>query len=271
MVNDVRYYFVDEAGDLTLLGRRGKSLVGTEGVSKTFIVGVAQIFDPAALRSDMERLRRELMADPYLCAVPSLQPSRGRTARCFHAKDDCSEVRMAVFKMLATHDIKVMAGIRRKNVLADLSQSAGAKGVKLDPNSVYDNIVKTLFKSLLHKAEQNTIYFARRGKSTRQSALQEAINRAQRNFSRDTGIASDKPTEVIPAVPSEIAGLQAVDYFLWALQRLYERGEDRYFNFLSDRYRLIMDFDDKRSGTDYGTWYSDKNPLTKEKMLPTTG
>lgn len=71
-------------------------------------------------------------------------------------------------------------------------------------------------------------------------------------------------------MPSERPGLQVIDYFLWALERLYERGEDRYFNFLQPHYRLIMDFDDKRN-RNYGEWYSDRNPLSKQKIKPVTG
>ena len=84
-------------------------------------------------------------------------------------------------------------------------------------------------------------------------------------------MASDKPTHVLSLTPSEAAGLQAIDYFLWALQRLYERGEDRYFEFLREHFRLIMDFDDNRAGKRYGRWYSDQDPLSREKMMPVTG
>jgi hypothetical protein len=86
-----------------------------------------------------------------------------------------------------------------------------------NPNTVYDAIVTTLFKRTLHKADSNVIVFARRGKSSRERALSEAIQRAQSNFERDTGKPSDRPTQVIPSTPSESAGLQAIDYFLWAL------------------------------------------------------
>jgi hypothetical protein len=65
-------------------------------------------------------------------------------------------------------------------------------------------------------------------------------------------------------------GLQVIDYFLWALQRLYERGEDRYFNYLRSSYKLVMDFDDKRTGKSYGTWYGE-GELTKESILPASG
>lgn len=199
-----------------------------------------------------------------------MHPDAAKTARSFHAKDDCPEVRMEVFKTLVKHDIKVIVGIRRKRELVELMHFARSLKLKSDTDSVYDVLITTMFKRLLHKADTNVIYFARRGKSARQAALQNAIARAQSNFTRDTGIPSDKPTQVIPAVPSEETGLQAIDYFLWSVQRLYERGDDRYFNFVRHQFKLIMDFDDKRSGKHYGTWYTDKNPPTKEKiMLPT--
>jgi hypothetical protein len=60
-----------------------------------------------------------------------------------------------------------------------------------------------------------------------------------------------------------------VDYFLWALQRLYERREERFFLLLAPQYRLVMDLDDNRRRP-YGEWYSDYNPLSLEKIEPVT-
>jgi len=72
------------------------------------------------------------------------------------------------------------------------------------------------------------------------------------------------------SVPSEEAGLQVVDYGLWAIQRAYERNDWRYFEFLRDQYRLIMDLDDKRAKP-YGAWFSDANPLSSESIKPVEG
>lgn len=267
----VAYYYVDEAGDLTVFGRRGKNLIGGEGVSKCFMVGVAHVADPQEFRDRLNKLRDDLLADPYLKHVPSMQPETRKTARCFHAKDDCPEVRREVFRLLAGWDIKVQVGVRRKSSLAEEARLARRLGNPWRGDYVYDHMVTTLFKRSLHKADRNVIVFARRGKSAREKALGQAISHAQSNFERDTGIPSDKTTKIIPAVPSESCGLQAIDYFLWALQRLYERGEARYFDYLAPHYRLVMDFDDKRSGKAYGTWYSNQNPLTQEKIMPVTG
>lgn len=263
---EINSYFVDESGDLTLLGRRGKCLVGKEGISRCFMVGMAHIVNPLELFAALESLRADLLAKPYLKSIPSMSPSARKTALCFHAKDDCPEVRMAVFELLAANDIKVQVGIRRKEAL---HMEAISQGKSWNANEVYDNLIKILFKRSLHTA-QSTIWFARRGKSSREKLLQQAIDKAKLNFRRDTGISSEKPTRIVPAVPSEVPGLQVIDYFLWALQRLFERGEDRYFEFLRPSYRLIMDFDDKRTRKPYGRWYSDGDPITKEKLMPVT-
>lgn len=61
-----------------------------------------------------------------------------------------------------------------------------------------------------------------------------------------------------------------IDYFLWALQRMFERHEDRYFAPLASKYRLIMDIDDKRRNA-YGEWYREGNPITLERLVLEAG
>lgn len=65
------------------------------------------------------------------------------------------------------------------------------------------------------------------------------------------------PIEVVAAKPEQDAGLQAVDYFLWAIQRLLERGEDRFWNVVWPKVSLVHDVDDIGQH-DYGEFYSQK-------------
>lgn len=60
--------------------------------------------------------------------------------------------------------------------------------------------------------------------------------------------------------PYQEAGLQAVDYFLWALQRFYEHSDSRYVEFLWPRISLVHDVDDTRQAP-YGIYYTRKKPL----------
>lgn len=233
-----------------------------------FMVGVAYVPSPELAGEYLAGLRRELLDDPYFAGVPSMRPSAKRTALCFHACKDPPEVRYHVFKMLPRLKAKVQVAIRRKTEVAQEARLLFRRhGARLLPNAVYDDLVKRLFKGLLHKADQNQITFARRGKTDRHEALHQAIERAKANFELAYEKPSDRPTLIRSASPHEFIGLQVVDYYLWALQRLYERGEARFFDMLAPQYRLIMDLDDKRNH-EYGEWYSDSSPLSVERMKP---
>ena len=91
-----RHYFVDEAGDPSLFNKYGKSLIGKEGCSKFFILGLANVEEPLTIASELEKLRRRLLADSYFKGIPSFDPAQRKTARMFHAKDDLPEVRREV-------------------------------------------------------------------------------------------------------------------------------------------------------------------------------
>ena len=72
---------------------------------------------------------------------------------------------------------------------------------------------------------------------------------------------TDVSLNVSAATPKEHAGLQAVDYFIWALQRFYERGENRYLAYLWQAFGLVHDIDDTRKAN-YGVYYTQNRPLT---------
>ena len=60
----LKHYFVDEAGDPVLFDSKGRILIGSEGCSRHFAVGLLDVPDPVALATDLGRLRAELLADP---------------------------------------------------------------------------------------------------------------------------------------------------------------------------------------------------------------
>lgn len=265
---NIHHYYVDEAGCMTLFNNKGKSIIGNPGVSKVFMVGVAHVPKPDVAKEYLDVLRKDLLEDAYFKGVSSMQPSAKKTASCFHACKDVAEVRYHVFKLLPRLKVKVQIVIRRKRDLIELlkKQYHTFRRNEIE-NYVYDDLVKRIFRNLLHKADENKIVFARKGKSARTDALATAINKAKRNFEQKYNILSDRPTKIISSFPREFVGLQIIDYYLWALQRLYECGEDRFFNLLSDDYRLIVDLDDTKN-YEYGEYYKESNPLTLKKIKP---
>lgn len=257
-----RHYFVDEAGDGTLFDRKGRVIIGTEGCSRFFILGLLDIADPKPLGRELEALREGLLADPYFKGVPSMQPAARKTALAFHAKDDLPEVRREVFSLLLRHDMRFFAVVRDKASVHEYVRQRNEQDAsyRYHANELYDSLVRRLFKERLHKDDYYRICFARRGARDRTAALRAALEAARRRFAAQRGIRSKAPLEVVPATPPACRGLQAADYFLWALQRVYERREERYLQFLWPSFRLVQDVDDKREAS-YGVYYTQKKPL----------
>ena len=97
------FYYFDESGDPKILGHRGKNLLQDGLVSKTFSVGYVEMSNPHQLLVDLENLRKELMEDEYLKAVPSVQNLKNG----FHANKDCAEVKEKVFKLLMLNMLNI--------------------------------------------------------------------------------------------------------------------------------------------------------------------
>jgi hypothetical protein len=120
-----------------------------------------------------------------------------------------------------------------------------------------------LFKSRFYRGDHFEVCFARRGKSDRTEALNLALDQARRTYERDMGVPSRVSIAIRATLPRHSGGLQAVDYFLWALQRLYEQDEDRYWETIRSRVKVVYDRDDTRTAS-YGVYYTSEKPLTRE-------
>ena len=59
--------------------------------------------------------------------------------------------------------------------------------------------------------------------------------------------------EVVASVPVNDPSLQVADYFLWALQRLYEKKEERYWEFVWSKVSLVHDIEDVKKN-EYGEY-----------------
>jgi hypothetical protein len=258
----VLHYFVDESGDPTLFARRRQIIVGQDGCSNYFILGKLEVDDPDSLNRELDSLRAELLADPYFKSVPSMQPDEGKTAVMFHAKNDLPEVRYRVLKLLAGQAVSY-AVVRDKHRLVEQVRARN----QADPdysyreNELYDELVHHLFKSRFHRGDHFEICFAKRGNSDRTAALQLALDQARRTYEQTWGVRSKTTIRIRASTPRDSGGLQAVDYFLWTLQRLYEKGEDRFWEVVRPQAKLVYDMDDSRTAP-HGVYYTPSNPLT---------
>lgn len=263
--DSVIHYFVDEAGDPTLFKRKGKVLIGNEGCSKFFILGKLDVDFPEKLSYELNKLRIGLLADTYFKNVPSFKQENRKTALAFHAKDDLPEVRREVYQLLASHEVRFYAVIRDKRKLVESVKQNNRRNPsnRYRPNELYDAMVSKLFCGLHRTADQFHICFAKRGNRSRTEALKKALEIAELEFERNFGFKRESDVHITAKEPRQSAGLQAVDYFLWALQRFYEKEEDRYIEMLWPKVGEIIDLDFRQLEIG-GTYFRAGKPLNKE-------
>jgi hypothetical protein len=196
--------------------------------------------------------------DRYLKDIPSIKKS----IVAFHAKDDCPEVRKMVFEALERMDFGAQVVVARKIESIFLSKHAGSQ------DRFYDAMVEDLFGRQLNLSTHNHITFARRGNKARQHALRTAVNAAARKFKRRYKL--DRATEfhIETSQPVQEPALQATDYVLWAVQRAFEKGEMRYFEYLRGKIELVWDIYDLEKLKKKGQTVYDrrKNPFQVEKI-----
>jgi len=223
-------------------------------------VGMVECWTLPALAADLTALRARLLADPYFKGVPSMQPEAKRTARFFHAKDDLPEVRRQVFKAIERHDISFYAVVRTMSAVARRVQERNERDptYRYRPTELYDSAVRRLFSRKLHTQPAFDVIFASRGKA-RTQALREHLLKAQAASRKAAGTYPDAAIQVRAMPAHQHAGLQVADYCLWALQRLFAKGEDRFLSLIWPKVGLIVDAA-ATSEKPYGTYHTRKRP-----------
>jgi hypothetical protein len=146
---------------------------------------------------------------------------------------------------------------------------------KYRPDEVYDWLIRKLFGKLHRLADGYEVCIARRGNKDRTQALEKAIEHAEQDFEQAFGFKRAKqPWSISVADPGQAVCLQAVDYFLWTLQRFYEvrrtqaadgtvaeSREERFLNMLWPQFGEVHDLD---FGGAAGTFYNKNRPLRIE-------
>jgi len=272
--------FVDEASDPTLFANRRRAIVGTPGCSRFFVLGKLEVDDPVGLGHRLTSLRHSLLANPYFANVPSFDPARDKTAVMFHAKDDVPEVRYEVFKLLVAEG----AALRFHAVVCDkeqvvqdvLRRNQTEPDYRYQHNELYDGLMRSLFGKFHRLADTYEVCIARRGQSDRNEALRTALDHAERDFTSRYGFArgGEDVWRISVSTPKSDPCLQAVDYFLWAIQRFFEprndpetglpKHEERYLNLL---WPQIGEIHDLHFGPSHGTFFNAQRLLTVESRF----
>jgi len=250
------WFFVDESGDATFYDRKGNLIVGQPGCSPILILGLIETQTPESLRQAVLTLQREIVQEPYFQDVPSLK----KTAIAFHAKDDLPEIRYRFFKLLSTLDFQALFVVARK------VERVFRSSFEAQENAFYDHLVSHLFENMLHRYENNIIYFAKRGSRDRQAPLSGAIERGIKRFEEKWSTQVTTTFRVQAQMPRGEPCLSVIDYMNWAVYRAFTGGEMRYYRVVEDKVGLLVDLYDAANYPH--NWYNRRNPFDAKKITP---
>ncbi len=187
------FLFVDESGNLDF----------SPNGSHYFCFGVLTMRDPGPLTAALTRLQYSLLAE-------------GLELECFHAAEDRQAVRDRVFAALAE-----VGGFELDLLIADKRK---LHPVLRDPFEFYWHhgyaIVEAALTRIRHGDEQVVVVTDTLPIQRERKALEKAFRTAIRR------LLGDRQFSVVHHASAAHAGLQAVDYCTWALQRKL-RGDSR--------------------------------------------
>ena len=111
------HYFLDEAGDTTFLGKGKVNIIGKNGVSNCFILGMVKFNDDLnRIRAEIRTLQKQVENDRYFKEIHSINKKKTKGGFYFHATDDIPEVRKLFFDYIGKIDCSFEAIVGRKEM-----------------------------------------------------------------------------------------------------------------------------------------------------------
>jgi hypothetical protein len=255
--------FLDETGDTTFYGKGRKLIIGQEGVSLCFGLGVVRIDRPLEeVRREVRALQTQVEADPLLNTIPSVRRRITSGGFFFHACKDSPDVRSIVLHYIRDLPCEAEVVMARKIPALFEKQHHGLE------EEFYADLLAHLVKNRLKRDGTLVLNVAERGSSTREKVLTEALRLATERAAKKWGRENVKARAVFNVQNPRTEPLLTVsDYLCWAVQRVFEKGELRHYNYLSEKIRLVVDLYDRDKYEGFRNYYDKKNPLTAENKV----
>jgi hypothetical protein len=266
---ETSHRFLDEMGDPAFFGKGKTCIIGQEGVSLAFGMGIAKIGRPLhEVRSEIRKLHEAVTNDPLLNTIPSVVKRVGNGGFFFHACKDTPDVRSVFLHYLRDLPCSIEVVVARKIPDLFVRKHHGRE------DEFYADLLSHLIKNRLKKDHRLVLNVAARGSSTRSKVLDEALGKAVGRAGKKWGNSNLRANAVFNVQTPLTEPLLCVpDYLNWAVQRVFERGETRFYDYLKEKIRLVVDLYDRSSYEGSGNYYDHKrNPLTAQNKLspPTT-
>ncbi len=259
----VSHRFLDEAGDTSFFGKGKTLIIGTKGVSLAFGIGMVKIGDDLAkVRKGVVALQESVETDPYLNVIPSVAKRISKKSFFFHASVDPPEVRERMNRFIRDLNCSLEMVVARKDPERFVKKHNGKDA------EFYADVLSHLLKNKLQVGHKLVLNVAERGTSTRNVNLERALAMAGHRFAKKHDMEAIS-CQVVFNVQTPITEplLSIPDYLCWAVQRVFEQGETRHYDYLRERISLVVDLYDEAKYARSRNYYRRDNPLTAGNKL----
>lgn len=134
---------------------------------------------------------------------------------------------------------------------------------------LYADLLAHLIKNKFKQDGKLVLNIAERGNTTRNTVLEKALDIAKERAART--LPKDQLTRpVVFNVQNHLTEplLNIADYLCWTVQRVFERGETRYYDFMRSKITSVVDLYDKDNYRNYKNYYNaTSKPLTAKNQL----
>lgn len=232
-------------------------------MSLCFGLGVLRIDRPLAeARREVRALQAQVEADALLNTIPSVQKRIASGGFFFHASQDSPDVRTILLHYIRDLPCEAEVVVARKIPALFEKQHHGRE------EEFYGDLLAHLIKGRLKRPGTLVLNVAERGSSTREKVLFAALDLAKERAAKKWGGENLKTRAVFNVQsPRTEPLLTVLDYVCWAVQRVFEQGEVRHYNYLAEKIRLVVDLYDRDKYDGYRNYYDKKNPLTAENKI----
>ena len=254
--------FLDETGDTTFYGKGRKLIVGQDGVSLSFGLGVVRIDRPLEeVRREILALEAQVEADALLNTIPSVQKRIASGGFFFHACKDTPDVRSVLLHYLRELPCEAEMVVARKIPALFEKQHHGRE------EEFYTDLLAHLVKNRLKRSGTLVLNVAERGSSTREKVLSEALRLATERAAKKWGGGNLKARGFQRAKSAHRAAVDGFGLSLLGSSARLRAGELRHYNYLAEKIRLVVDLYDRDKYEGSRNYYDKRNPLTAANRL----
>jgi hypothetical protein len=233
--------FLDEAGDMTFYGKGRVPILGEQGVSHCFILGMVKFHtDILPIRQKLFEMQNSIPQNPYYRNVPSVRKRVNKGGFYFHAKDDLPELRKEFFDFVQTLDCSFYAVVARKNYGIFERKHHGKS------NEMYADLLSHLIEEEQYDNSERIVYNIASLQSTTDFVnLKLAFDKAKIRYKQANPTQEFEKKIDFNVQPFAVEPLlSVVDYLCWAVQRKYETEEGRFMDYMENKIVKIIELYD---------------------------